>query len=191
MAREPGGGPGEEDISSTAVPGVAVPLDLVAVGTRVIADHVAVEFGRPVVGQLVSQDVILHLQPAERLDTSGPVVCRQVQLVDAEAPRRAVAACWALVVADRLPDVIRAGLESGEPLDRLLTVFGSGWSAEVLTEEGAVLPAAEASVDLGWLGSAGMVVELSRLASIEGVPVAVLIDEVPLRSRPPVEAVPV
>ena len=65
-------------MSEDAASGVAVPLDLVAVGTRVIADHVEAEFGRPVLGRLVSQDVIERLRPGRRLHTSGPVVHRRI-----------------------------------------------------------------------------------------------------------------
>jgi len=162
--------------------GVVVPLDLVAVGTRVIADHVEAEFGRPVVGRLVSQDVIPRLQPGRRLRTSGPVVHRHVRLVDAQPPHRHVAACWALIAPDRLPDAVRAELGSGEPLDRLLTRHGVPWRGELLTDEGLVSPATEASLDLSWLEPAGVVVELARVVSIGGEPVAILIDEVPLRS---------
>ena len=96
-----------------------------------------------------------------------------------------MAACWALIVPDRLPDAVRAELGSGEPLDRLLTRHDTGWRGELLAEEGLLAPAAEASVDLSWLDPAGVVVELVRLASIGEDPVAVLIDEVPLRSVPP------
>jgi hypothetical protein len=174
-------------MSEHAASGVAVPLDLVAVATRVVVEHVEAEFGQPVVGRLVSQDVIERLRPG-RLHTSGPVVHRQVQLVDAEPPHRHVAACWALIVLDRLPDAVRAELGCGEPLDRLLTRHGTGWRGELLAEEGLLTPAAEASVDLSWLDPAGVVVELVRLASIGEDPVAVLIDEVPLRFSPSVAA---
>jgi hypothetical protein len=174
--------------------GVVLPLDLVAAASRVVAEHsqprviaddVEAQFGRPVVGRLSSQDEIAHVreEPGRGLQTSGPVVVRVVELVEQASPHRPLAVCHALIVPDRLPESVRAELGSGEPLDRLLTRHSVDWAATVQPEEGFVAPVGLVSGEFSWLGeAAGAAVELLRLISIGGQPVAVLIDELPLRS---------
>ncbi len=172
--------------------GVVLPLDLVAAASRVMAEHaqphvvaddVEAQFGRPVVGRLVGQDEIPRVVPGQGLQTGGPLLVREVELVEQAPPHRPLAVSHALIVPDRLPESVRAELGSGEPLDRLLTRHGVDWTAIVQPEEGFVAPVEVVAGEFAWLGeAAGAAVELLRVVSIAGRPVAILIDELPLRS---------
>jgi hypothetical protein len=175
--------------------GVVLPLDLLSMAVEVVAEHVQAhvvadyieaQFGRRVVARLVSQELIPRLrhEPGHGLDTGGPVLLREVVLVDAAPPHQPLAVCNALIVPDRLPDPVRAELaSSAEPLDRLLTRHAVDWQATLQPDEGFVAPFGLASRDFSWLGeAAGAAVELLRLVQIGGRPVAVLVDELPLRS---------
>jgi hypothetical protein len=176
--------------------GVVVPLDLLAVAAEVVAEHVQAhvvadyieaQFGRRVVARLISQELIqrIHREPGQGLDTSGPILLREVVLVDEAPPHRPLAVSNALIVPDRLPDLIRAELaSSAEPLDRLLTRRGVDWQVRLRSDEGFVAPFGLASRDFSWLGEeAGAAVELLRQVHVAGRPVAVLVDELPLPSR--------
>ena len=182
-------------MSTTEAAGVVIGLDLLAVASRVVAEHVQAhvvadyveaQFGRRARCRLISQEVIQHVRhdPGHGLDTAGPVLLREVVLTDETPPYRPLAACHALLVPDRLPDSARAELATcADPLDRLLTRLGVDWHATLRTDEGFVSPFGLASCDFSWLGDeAGAALELTRLASIAGVPVAVLVDELPLPS---------
>jgi hypothetical protein len=148
-----------------------------------------------VCARLVSQDVIqrVHRDPGRGLDTDGPVLLREVVLAEETPPGRPLAACHALLVPDRLPGPVRTGLSShADPVDGLLARLGVDWTATVRAEEGFVAPFGLASCDFSWLGEqAAAVIELTRLASIGGIPVAVLVDEMPLPSSPRAEPAPV
>jgi hypothetical protein len=157
-------------------------LDLDAIGSRPVADVVAERLGRPVRGLLVSQDTISRVRSPGLpvLGTTGPVVHRHVVLQDSRPPYLTVAVAWALMVEARLPRRIRVGLAgTGEPLDRLLTGHRVPWTAG-LTERAVWHPAEEASAEFGWAVSGTPLVEVTRLLSVDGVPVATLVDEVPL-----------
>jgi hypothetical protein len=62
------------------------------------------------------------------------------------------------------------------------------WRSELLSGEGLVAPIRQASCDLSWVDTSGVLVELVRLLSTEAGAVAVVIDEVPLWARVPVTA---
>jgi hypothetical protein len=157
-------------------------LSLDAIRRRPVADVLAERLGRPVRGLLVSQDTISPTRPPGLpvLRSTGPVVHRHVVLQDSRAPHLTVAVAWALMVEARLPRSARVGLAgTGEPLDRLLTSHRVPWTAE-LTERVDWHPVAEASAQFVWAVSGAPLIEVSRVLSVGGEPVAVLIDEVPL-----------
>jgi hypothetical protein len=153
---------------------------------RVVADRVEAEFGRQVVGVLLVHNEVRRVAlQTGRLRTAGPVLFRTVRLVDRLPPHRPMAVCWSLVVPERLPPPVRDALASGEPLDRLLARHGVPWRCDLLPEEGFVGPHREASSDFSWLEPAGSFVQMVRLLTIDRAPVAMLIDEVPLRPDRP------
>jgi hypothetical protein len=182
-------------MSTDEAAGVVVPLnllpgaaELVAANARpqVVADDVAARFGRRVLARLVTHEVLSRIrhEPGHGLDTGGPVVLREVILVDEGPPFRPLAACSELIVPDRLPEPVQVDLAStSDPLDRLLTRHRVDWQVILRPDEGFVAPLGMASRDFSWLGEqAGASVELLRLVSVHGRPVAVLIDELPLHS---------
>jgi hypothetical protein len=184
--------------------GSVIPLNVLGVASgvvvrygqaRTVADYVQAQFGRQVRARLVSQDVIqrMHRDPGNGLDTDGPVLLREVVLAEETPPGRPLAACHALLVPDRLPDPVQAELATcADPVDGLLARLGVAWTVTVRAEEGFVAPFGLASCDFSWLGEqAAAAVELTRLASIGGIPVAVLVDELPLPSSPRAEPAPV
>jgi len=95
-----------------------------------------------------------------------------------------------MIVPGRLPAAVLADLESsGEPADRLFTQHGVAWSAELLGEESYVASLAEAMVDLSWLEPDAVLVELVRRVLVDGLPVALLLDQLPLlAARGPLRA---
>ena len=91
-----------------------------------------------------------------------------------------MAVAWALIVIERLPISVRVGLAgTGEPLDRLLTNHGAAWTAE-LAERVVTGSAREASSHFAWAVPGTPLVEVTRILSLAGEPIAVLIDEAPL-----------
>jgi hypothetical protein len=157
-------------------------LDLAACLTIPVAQFVEERLGRPVAGQLVSQDMIPSIRPPGlvKLRTSGPVTHRQVVLRDVLAPNLIVAACWAMFASDRVPEELRHDLATGgEPLDRLLTLHGVAWRAEVLPDENRKTAVREASARVRWARPDTPLLELTRFLLIGEEPLGVLIDEVP------------
>ncbi|HZB50867.1 MAG TPA: hypothetical protein VE547_17400 [Mycobacteriales bacterium] len=136
--------------------------------------------GRPVRSRLVGDGELTRIAPPglARLATTGPVLRRHLLLTDSRPPHLPVATSWSLVVPWRLPDPVAAALRAGgEPLDRLLTGAGLGWTATPLETETA--PVAEASIAFPWAAAGDPVVEQARLVRLDGRPVAVVLDEVP------------
>jgi hypothetical protein len=176
----------DRDASDDCLPDMVIPPGLAVRAWPGVADCVEAMSGRVAVGRLIACDQVERVALQEGpLRTAGPVVFRHVQLVDQPPPHRPLAVCWELIVPDRLPAPVRRRLPvSDEPLDRLLTLYGASWRGEVCPEEGTVAPIAEASCDLSWAAPGGAVVEVLRRATVRGVPVAVLIDELPLNPQP-------
>ncbi len=171
----------------------ALVSDYAAVGSRVVADDLAARFGRPVtgrdVGRMWRQRPVRD--PAEvALQSGGPLLCRELRLFDQAPPYRPLAYCQEMIVPGRLPAAVLADLESsGEPADRLFTQHGVAWSAELLGEESYVASLAEAMVDLSWLEPDAVLVELVRRVLVDGLPVALLLDQLPLlAARGPLRA---
>ncbi len=173
----------------------ALVAEYAAAGSRVVADDLAARFGRPVTGRHVGPVWTQHVtrDPAEvaRLEsappgrrglrTGRPLLRREVRLFDQAPPYRPLAYCQEMLVSDRLPAAVLAELESsGEPVDRLLTTHGVSWTAELLGEDSYLAPLADAMVDLSWLEPDAVLVELVRRVVIDGQPVALLLDQLPL-----------
>ena len=159
-------------------------LHLDACLTRPVARLLEERLGRPVRGRLIEQDVISRIRPPGlgRLHTEGPVTHRHVILEDSQPPHLPVAASWALFVAERLPGAVLHDLDgSGEPFDRLLTLHGLSWHAELSGDDGvAANLVTEASLGFAWATSTTPLVEVTRIITVQAGPVAVIIDEVPL-----------
>jgi hypothetical protein len=160
-------------------------LDLSACLTLPVAQLVEERLGHAVYGQLANQDTIPSIKPPGlvKLRTSGPVIHRHVVLRDAQSPHLVVAVCWAMVVADRLPAEVRRDLDGGEPLDRLLTLHGVAWQAELLPDENRKTTVQEASARFHWATPDTPLLELTRFVTIGDEPLATLIDEVPQLPR--------
>jgi transcriptional regulator with XRE-family HTH domain len=140
------------DQSDEATASAVVPLNLLDTaaelvaeftGGRVVADFVERRFGRLVTARLVSYEVIqrIHHAPGQGLDTAGPVLAREVVLVNKEPPHLPLAFCTALVVPNRLPAEVASALTTdADAVDRLLTRHAVDWHAELRPEEGFIGP---------------------------------------------------
>ncbi len=157
-------------------------LDLTACRTTPVAQLVEERLGHAVYGQLADQDTIPSINPPGlvKLQTTGPVTSRHVVLRDRQPPNWVVAVCWAMFAHDRLPAEVQRDLAAGgEPLDRLLTMHGVAWTAELLPDENRKTVSREASVTFRWARPDTPLLELIRFLTIDGQPLAMLIDEVP------------
>jgi hypothetical protein len=183
------------DVDESASP--VVPLELVEAASRlvnqhirrgVVGDYVAAEFGRPTVGRLLGRRDIARADPSEPghgLQSTGPLLVRELALIDADA-RGVLAVASELLVPARLPEPVQAELASAQPLDRLLTRHGVDWQAALVHGEGYVASFDEATEEnFSWLAGAGAAVQLMRMIHIGGLPAALVIDELPLRGPRP------
>jgi hypothetical protein len=162
-------------------------LDVTAALTRPTVQLVEERLGRPLRGRFIEQDIIARIRPPGlgRLRTRGPVTVRQVIVEDSQPPHLTVAVSWALIVAARVPEPLLLDFHgfSGEPLDRLLTAHGVRWRGELTDDGVATSPAGEASARFAWATRDTPLLELTRILSVGGNPLAVAIDEVPLLPR--------
>ena len=161
-------------------------LDLTACLTLPVAQLVEERLGHAVYGQLADQDTIPSIKPPGlvKLRTMGPVTHRHVVLRDALAPNLVVAVCWAMFASDRVPAAMQRDLDAGgEPLDRLLTLHGVAWQAEVLPDENRKTSVREASATFRWAMPDTPLLEVTRFVRLGEEPLGVLIDEVPQLPR--------
>jgi len=114
----------------------------------------------------------------------GPVTHRHVVLRDSPPPNLVIAVCWTMFASARVPAAIRQDLDArGEQLDRLLTLHGLAWKAEVLPDENRKTSVRDASATFRWATPDTPLLEVTRLVSLGDKPLGVLIDEVPQLSR--------
>ncbi len=172
----------------------ALVADYTTAGHRVIADDLAARFGRPVTGRHAGQiwtqrqttdpaeaARLAALRGRRSLQTGAPLLCREVRLLDQAPPHRPLAYSQEMLVPDRLPPAVLAELQSsGEPADRLFTKHGLDWTAEMLADEGYIAPLAQAILDLSWLEPDAVLVELVRRILVDGLPVGLVLDQLPL-----------
>jgi len=148
--------------------------------SRGVTELVEDLLGRPVRSRLVGDGELTTIAPPglARLATTGPVLRRHLLLTDSLPPHLPVAVSWSLVVAWRLPEEVAAALRTGaEPLDRLLTERGLGWTATPVETE--TVPAQEASTEFPWAAPGAALVEQARVVHLHAQPVAMVLDEVP------------
>jgi chorismate-pyruvate lyase len=158
-------------------------LDVKRCMTQSVARVLEGRLGRAVHARLTSKDTIARIaRPGlVKLRTRGPVLHRRVLLVDSLPPHLPLAVAWGLIVIKRLPRVVQRDLvEGGEPLDRLLTMHGIAWTAEVKGRDTKRYRVEQASQHFPWAAAGAPLTELTRLLSIGDDPIAALIDEVPL-----------
>lgn len=105
-------------------------------GTRAAEEVAASLTGRWPRARLLHQYQILDISDPGRtlLQTSGPALGRDFELVDAESAESAVVGTnTELIASDRLPDAVAKDLLDGaEPLDRLLDRHGIDWDSQLI-----------------------------------------------------------
>lgn len=154
----------------------------------------------PVTARQISNHVYVPAAPLVPLQLAPgehPVRVVEHLLLDAQQPRPAVGLSSAVLVPIRLPAQIRRPAGRGEQtIGRLLERSGAYWTAE--TSQVEQLHAADASYDTGRDADVPTV-RLTRLLSLLGTPVAIVVEEIPLpepsagaaaRSPPPTPAQP-
>jgi chorismate-pyruvate lyase len=158
-------------------------LDLERCRMQPVAQLLEERLGRAVQTRLVDQGTIARIaRPGlVKLRTRGPVLHRHVLLTDSLAPHLPIAVAWGLIVVKRLPKKVQRELaEGGEPLDRLLTMHGIVWAAELIRRDTIGHKVEQASHRFPWAANGTPLTEMARLLTINGDPQAVLIDEIPL-----------
>lgn len=110
-------------------------VDQLVRGTRGAEEVTASLIGRWPRSRLLHQYVLSSIDDPGRtlLQTSGPAVGRDLELVNPDPPGAVVATSTELIVPARLPRAVAADLpHHAEPLERLLDRHGVDWDSQIL-----------------------------------------------------------